>query len=139
MRRDTQGPFPISTVLLGFLSIFKTSQALSPFEAFNSTCLSSCQSDMRPPVMIRWGTKALSRVSTGDSDIRSSWEMKDEPAFKSLLGYPALFRVMACRCQFHLRPQTQGPSHIPIAEINHLLKCSWKVGIPLESNPENQL
>ena len=30
---------------------------------------------------MRWGTKAFSRVSTEDSDIPSSCEMKDEPAF----------------------------------------------------------
>ena len=32
---------------------------------------------------------ALSRVSTGDSDIPSSCEMKDKPAFKALQGKPA--------------------------------------------------
>ena len=31
---------------------------------------------------------AFSRVSTGDSDIRSSYEMKDELAFKALEGKP---------------------------------------------------
>ena len=32
---ETQGPFPVSTVILGFLSIFKRSQASSPFKALN--------------------------------------------------------------------------------------------------------
>ena len=32
-----------------------------------------------------------SRVSTRDSDIPSSCEMKDEPAFKALQGNPAYF------------------------------------------------
>ena len=41
VRLETQGPFPVATVILGFLSIFKRSQALSPFESLNSTCLSS--------------------------------------------------------------------------------------------------
>ena len=35
-------------------------------------------------VQMRWGTRVFSRVSTGDSDIPSSCEMKDEPAFKPL-------------------------------------------------------
>ena len=75
---------------------------------------------------------AFSRVSTGNSDIPSSWEMKDKPAFKSLQGNLASFRVRASRCPFHLRQQTQGPSHIPIAERSLLLRCEWKVGIPLK-------
>ena len=35
--------------------------------------------------------------------------------------------------------QSQGPSHIPIREGILLLRCFWKVGIPLESKPGNQL
>ena len=50
---ETQGHFPVATWKLGFLSIFKRSQSLSPFEAFNSVCLSSCQRDMRLPVEMR--------------------------------------------------------------------------------------
>ena len=38
-----------------------------------------------------------------------------------------------------LRQQNQGPSHIPIAEGRLLLRCLWKVGIPLQSKPGNQL
>ena len=34
---------------------------------------------------------AFSRVSTGDSDIPASCEMKDVPAFKALQGKPAFF------------------------------------------------
>ena len=32
MRRETQGPFPFTTVILGFLSIIKRSEASSPLE-----------------------------------------------------------------------------------------------------------
>ena len=39
----------------------------------------------------------------------------------------------------HLSQQTQGPSHIPIAEGSLLLRCLWKVGIPLQSKPGNLL
>ena len=139
VRWETQGPFLVATVILGFLSIFKKSQASSPFEAPNSTCLSRCQSDVRHPVQRRWGPRDFSRVSKGDPDIPSSCEMKDEPAFKTLQGNPAFFRVRASRCPFHLRQQTQGPSHIPIAEGSLLLRCLWKVDIPLQSKPGNQL
>ena len=38
-----------------------------------------------------------------------------------------------------LEAPTQGPSHIPIAERSLLLRCLWKVDIPLESKPGNQL
>ena len=65
VRRETQGPFPVATGKLGCLSIFKRSQLSSRFEAFNSLCLSGCQMELRPPVEIRWGPRALSRVSTG--------------------------------------------------------------------------
>ena len=132
MRRETQCPFSLSTRILGFLSIFKRIQTSSPFEALNSTFLSSCQKGVRPPVLKSRGTSTLSMVSSGYSDIPSSWEIKDEPAFKSLPRNPALFRVKASRCPFHLRQQTQGPSHIPMAERILLFRCMWKVGNPLE-------
>ena len=84
-------PLLVDTVLLVFLSIFTKSQASSPFEALNSAHLSNSQMDMRPSVQKRLRTVAFSRVSTGDSDIPSSCEMKDEPAFKALQGKPAFF------------------------------------------------
>ena len=43
LRRETKHPFPVGTVTLGFLSSFKTSQALSPFEALNSAGQLRCQ------------------------------------------------------------------------------------------------
>ena len=74
----------VGTVILGFLSIFKNSQASSPYEALNSACLSRGQRDVRPPVQMRRTPTAFSRVSTAYSDMPSSCEMKDEPAFKPL-------------------------------------------------------
>ena len=139
VRRKTQFPFSVATGILGFLSIFKNSQASSPFAALNSNSLSKFQRDMRHPVQMWWGPRAFPRVSTGDSDIPSSCEMKDKPAFKPLQGNPAFFLVRTSLCPFHLRQETQGPSHIPIAEGSLLLRCLWKVGIPLQSKPENQL
>ena len=65
--------------------------------------------------------------------------MKGEPAFKPLQGNPAFFQGRASPCPFHLRKQTQGPSDILIAEGSLLLRCLWKVGIPLQSKPGNQL
>ena len=80
-------------MILGFLSIFKKCQASSHFEALNSVCLSSYQSGVIPPIQMRRRTKAFFRVSTGDSDIPSSCEMKNEPEFKTLQGNPAFFWV----------------------------------------------
>ena len=77
------------------------------------------------------GTSVFSMVSTLDSDIPSSCEMKHEPAFKPLQGNPTLFLDRVSRYPLHLRQQTQGPSDIPIAEGRLLLKCLWKVGLPL--------
>ena len=39
VRKETQGPIPDAKGILGFLPIFKRSQALSPLEALNSVCL----------------------------------------------------------------------------------------------------
>ena len=78
-------------MILGFLSIFKKRQALSPFEALKFVCLSRCQRDVTPPVQMRRRPTAFSRVSTGDSDIPSSCELKDEPEFKPLQGNLAFF------------------------------------------------
>ena len=91
VRQETKAHFLVGTVILGFLSIFKNSQALSPFEELNSVCLSRYQSDVIPPVQMRRRPTAFSRVSTGDSDIPSSCEMKHEPKFKPLQENTAFF------------------------------------------------
>ena len=89
--REAKLPLLVDTDILVFLSIFTKIQASSRFEALNSAQLSKSQMDMRPSVQKRFGTMAFSRVSTGDSDIPSSCEMKYEPAFKPLQGNPAFF------------------------------------------------
>ena len=89
--QDAKCPLLVGTVILVFLSIFTKSQASSPFEALNSAQLSKFQMDVRPSVLKRLRTMAFSRASTGDSDIPSSCEMKDEPAFNALQGNPAFF------------------------------------------------
>ena len=81
----------VGTVILVFLSIFTKCQASTPFEALNSAHLSKSQMDVRPSVQKRLRNMAISRVSTGDSNIPSSCEMKDDPAFKALQGKPAFF------------------------------------------------
>ena len=48
VRQETDVHTLVGSVILGFLSIFKKSQASSPFEALNSVCLSNCQRDVRP-------------------------------------------------------------------------------------------
>ena len=91
MSRKAKLPLLVGTVILVFLSIFTKSQVSSPFEALKSAHLSKSQMDVRPSVQKRLRTMAFSRVSTGDSDIPSSCEMKDKPSFKALLGNPAFF------------------------------------------------
>ena len=89
--RESKLPILVGTVILVFLSLLKKSQASSPFEALNSAHLSKSQMDVRPSVQKRLRTMSFSRVSTGDSDIPSSFEIKDEPVFKELQGKPAFF------------------------------------------------
>ena len=66
VRQETEVHFLFGTVILGLLSIFKKSQASSPYEALNSVCLSRVQRDVRAPVQMRRKPMAFSRVSTGD-------------------------------------------------------------------------
>ena len=124
---------------MGFLSIFKNSQASSRFEALNSMCLSRCQRDVIPYVQMRRRRSAFSRVSTWDSDIPSSCEMKDELEFKPLQGNPVFFCVRASRGPFQFRQKTQGSSHIPIAEQKLHLRCLLKFCTSLQSKTWNQL
>ena len=53
VRQETKAHFLVGTVILGFLSIFKKSEASSPFEALNSVCLSRYQCDVIPPIQMR--------------------------------------------------------------------------------------
>ena len=138
VRRETQLTFLIATVILGFLTILKKSQASSPFESLNSVCLSEFERDVRTPVQIRLGPRAFSRDSTGESVIPSSYEMKDESGFKPLQGNPAFFRVSASQCSFPLR-QNLGYLSDTYSEGILLLRCLWKAGIPLHSKPGNPL
>ena len=138
VRQETKFHFLVGTVILGFLFIFTKSQASSLYEALNSVCLSRGQMDVRPPVQMRQTPMAFSRVSTGDSDMPSFCEMKDEPEFKPLQGNRAFFSVRPSQGPFHLRQKTQGPSHIPTAEGKLLLRCLLKVGSPLQTKRGNQ-
>ena len=109
VRRESKFPFPLATAILGFLSIFKKSLAKSSFETLNFACFSKFQMHVRPPVQMMCGPRSFCTVSTGDSDIPSSCDIKEEPAFKPVQGNPAFFRVRASWCPFHLRQHTQGP------------------------------
>ena len=91
VRQEAIRPLLVGTVILVFLSIFTKSHSLSPFEALNSAHLSKSQMDEKPSLQKRLRAMAFSMVSTGDSDIPSSCEMKDEPAFKALQAKPAFF------------------------------------------------
>ena len=59
VRQKTEFHFVVGTMILQFLSIFKKSQALSPFEALNSMCLWRCRRDVRPPVQMSLRPKAF--------------------------------------------------------------------------------
>ena len=91
VRQETEVHFLFGTVILGLLSIFKKSQASSPYEALNSVCLSRVHRDVSPPVQKRRKPMSFSRVSKGDSDMPSSCEMTDEPEFKPVQGHRAFF------------------------------------------------
>ena len=91
VRQETEVHFLFGRVMLGLLSIFRKSQASSLYEAFNSVCLSRGHREVRPPVQMTLTPTAFSRVSTGDSDMFSCCEMKDEPEFMRLQGNPAFF------------------------------------------------
>ena len=74
---------------------------------------------------------AFSRDCTEYSDIPLYCEMKDEPAFKPLLGNPTFFRVRESQYPLHVRQQIQGPSHILIADGRLLLRSLWEGGLLL--------
>ena len=80
VKREFRSLFLFDTVILGFLTILKNCQTSSTFEAVNSTWLSSCQRHVRPIFEMKWRPRALSRVSTVDSDILSFCDMNDEHA-----------------------------------------------------------
>ena len=126
-------------MILGFLTIFKKCQASSTFGALNYTSLWTSQRNVRTLVQMRWRPRAFCRVSTGHSNNLSSCDMKDEPAFKPLQGNPAFFRVRESRGPFQLKQKTQGPSNIQILERKLLLRCFWKVGLPMQLKIGNQL
>ena len=91
VRQETEVHFLFGTVILGLLSILKKSQASSPYETFNSVCLSRGHRDVRPPVQMTLTPTAFSRFSTRDSDKSSSCEMIDEPEFMPMQGNQAFF------------------------------------------------
>ena len=94
---ETQGSFPVATGILGFLSIFKGSQASSPFEALNSACLLRYQRDVEPPVEMRQTTRAFSGSPQdwkGNSDV-SQVEAGDPGSLSSchsVIGFPINFQ-----------------------------------------------
>ena len=91
MRQETEFHFLFGTVILALLSIFKKSQASSPYEALNFVCLSRGQRDARPPVHMKPKPMAFSSISTGDADMPLTCEMKDELEFKPLKGNSSFF------------------------------------------------
>ena len=91
MKQETEFHVLVGRVILGLLSIFKKSQASSPYEALNSVCLSRGLRDVRRPVQMKQTPTAFSRVSSGGSDMPSSCEQKEDPEFKPLQGNRTFF------------------------------------------------
>ena len=85
---------------------FQKESGIVTFEALNSVCLSRYQRDVIPPVQMRRRPSSFSRVSSEDSDIPSSCDMKTEPALKPLQGNLTLFFVSESRYPLHLGQQT---------------------------------
>ena len=54
-------------------------------------------------------------------------------------GKFGLLRIRASRGPLGLKHKTHGPSHIHIPERKFILRCLWKVGLPLQSKTGNQL
>ena len=132
MSREAKRPLFVGTDILVFVSIFKKSQASSPFEALNSAHLSKSQMDVRPSVQKRLRTMAFSRVSRGDSEIPSSCAMKDGLHLRHCREcQPSCVRTS--RGPLSLMQKTQSRSHIPLSEGRPLLRCLWKAGFPLNS------
>ena len=73
-----------SRVDLGNTELFCISEVTAVF-------LSRAHRDMRAPVQMTLSPTAFSRVSTRDSGMSSSCEMKDEPEFTPLQGNRAFF------------------------------------------------
>ena len=86
----------------------------------------------RLPVQMRRGNRVSSRISTQDSQIPSSCQMKDEPALKPLQANPTSYLVRESRNPLHFRQKIQGPSHIAIAEGRLLLRCLFKIGLAVQ-------
>ena len=70
---------------------FQKSEASLPFEEMNSAHLSRCQRGVKPTVQMRRRHSAFARVSTGETNMPSTSEMKGDPEFKALQGNPAFF------------------------------------------------
>ena len=124
MKHETEVHFLVGTVILGFLSIFQKSKASSPIEALNSVCLSKCQSDVNPAVQMRRRPMAFSMVSTGDSDIPSSCDMKHERKFKPMQGNPAFFWVRPLAVHSNWDRKHRVPlNYLLLTEISTW--CAW--------------
>ena len=117
---------------IGNPSNFQEESSLVSFSSLELQEPPDVSRDVMTPVQMRRGTRVSSRISTQDSDIPSSCQMKDELAFKPLQGNPTLDQVRESRYPLHLRQKTQGPSHIPIGEGRLILRCLFKVGLTVQ-------
>ena len=83
-----------------------------------SGIINFCSTELHEPIEVsmgcearvqrRWRPGAFCSVSTGDSDILSSCDMKDELAFKTLQGNPAFFLSQGISRSISLKPENTG-------------------------------
>ena len=83
--------------------------------------------DVKPPVQMRQGTRVSSMIFTQDSDIPSSCQMKDEPAFKPHQGNLTLFLVRESWYPLHLRQVSQRISVVSSRKSSHLYWILWNM------------
>ena len=93
-------------------------------------CEAPCPGDATP--------RASSCVSTRDSDMSSSCEMKDEPEFTPLQGNRAFFES-ARFGSIPLETENTGSLSRRYCKGKRLLRCLLNVGSPLQSKTGNQI
>ena len=121
LKWEIRPPFLVFTVILGFLSIFKKSQASSPFEALEwpnvrqATCLVWC------------GTGDCSRSSRGESGGISSWFGIHRTISHSFGDISVILNLCGCSLVLSAFPSSKYILVTSLIGSMQLLctQCSW--------------
>ena len=76
LRREIQHSSPVLMGSWDPIVFQQGSQASSCDKAWNSSFLSCCKTSVKPPVKLRWGSRAFPRGATRKSDLPSCCEWK---------------------------------------------------------------